>query len=743
MIFYDPNPVILNALGEAPNALGSLAFFDSGLNTLKAIYSDSTLSVPLPNPLTLGADGRITAGNGAWYGVGSYRIRCYNANGAELWMRDGVESFTASHSGSDDTVETMEDLRALAPNSYALVSVIGYWSAGDGGGGLWRWQAGSVDADDGGSVVQPDAGGAGRWKRLIGAEVQAAWWGAIPGIANAETYLGRARDYCISYGKTLILGAGQLTIGGDIDLSGAYSLRVLQLASFASVAAQNVTLGADVIDIQTKSTIAGANITLTVAATIGCRPEWWGITGAVGEVYLWQEFSAGRSDGNTILSGNYEIDDGLLTTLGFIHFETGAKLTIGAPVSITGISYETPGDWLIYIKSGLDVLITNQNEWEAWVFFGITSIVDTVSYERVVKNLTNSGTKYATLVWNTLSEYEIKNTPAWYVFVTNKIEAGTNLKSGGVYSIGNIVAGNYQIFSMPCVGPFVSQPAPLEWWGAVSGDSSIDNGSALSAAAYFAPSIDGIGTAQAYLATGFGGYYIDSSVLPQRLSASGLCLRNNSTGFVGITTDAVWSLDKCAIIGLIGPQTLLTVANSIEFSNCFLQGSFDAFIAAKITLNANNIDAEIILKSVGSPSSVSVSSNRMKSLMVDGSLARITGMVCNNIIDGISGVDSDWKLSVLYGDNMSIIGNCGNGSNNMLFVDFCSGCTISNNTFKDLRIGDADEDNTNCCIIGNVSTSASAVNVMGGTNCTVIGNTNLFGAGSYYFTPATNVAYNV
>lgn len=62
----------------------------------------------------------------------------------------------------------MDDVAALraqptaATNTFASVGTLAGGFFGD-----FYWQAGSVDADDGVSVIAPDDGGAGRWKRLI------------------------------------------------------------------------------------------------------------------------------------------------------------------------------------------------------------------------------------------------------------------------------------------------------------------------------------------------------------------------------------------------------------------------------------------------------------------------------------------------------------------------------------------------------------------------------------------------
>lgn len=70
------------------------------------------------------------------------------------------------------TFETVADmkaydplLRALMPTD-ALVRVGGYYAAGDGGGGTFRWADASVATPNNGTIIAPDAG-TGRWLRVV------------------------------------------------------------------------------------------------------------------------------------------------------------------------------------------------------------------------------------------------------------------------------------------------------------------------------------------------------------------------------------------------------------------------------------------------------------------------------------------------------------------------------------------------------------------------------------------------
>ena len=77
-------------------------------------------------------------------------------------------------------VDTIAALKALTV-TYNSVLVLGYYAAGDGGGGTFRWNSADATADNTGTVIIPNsAPGVGRWNRvidqLLGYNVK--WFGA-------------------------------------------------------------------------------------------------------------------------------------------------------------------------------------------------------------------------------------------------------------------------------------------------------------------------------------------------------------------------------------------------------------------------------------------------------------------------------------------------------------------------------------------------------------------------------------
>lgn len=65
-------------------------------------------------------------------------------------------------------VDTVATLKAMpAPVGSPTYVVRGFASAGDGGGGVYWWNSGDTSADNGGTVIQLDAGGVGRFVKLF------------------------------------------------------------------------------------------------------------------------------------------------------------------------------------------------------------------------------------------------------------------------------------------------------------------------------------------------------------------------------------------------------------------------------------------------------------------------------------------------------------------------------------------------------------------------------------------------
>lgn len=111
---------------------------------------------------------------------------------------------------SNNQLGTAADLRSAPIDSNTAVT-LGVLVAGDGGGGLWRWDAASVLADNLGTVLLPTGHvGAGRWLRVYSGAVNVCWFGAS---SNSSALINTtAIQYSIDNFDTIYIPTGNYSI---------------------------------------------------------------------------------------------------------------------------------------------------------------------------------------------------------------------------------------------------------------------------------------------------------------------------------------------------------------------------------------------------------------------------------------------------------------------------------------------------------------------------------------------------
>lgn len=195
-----------------PLAGAKLYAYKVGTDTPKDLYTDYLASTTTAWPLVFDSDGRAEV----YLGTGLYKMVLTDADDVTIWTVDGVGS-SGSGGGSMGVVNTVigatDSLEALDPGAATFISVMGYRTIGDEGGGTFYWDD-AITNDDAGVYVKPASLAVtdpGRWVRLMneGQPVNVRWYGAYgTGVMIDTPFFVKAITYAAANKKSLYLPKG-------------------------------------------------------------------------------------------------------------------------------------------------------------------------------------------------------------------------------------------------------------------------------------------------------------------------------------------------------------------------------------------------------------------------------------------------------------------------------------------------------------------------------------------------------
>lgn len=276
-----PYPVwqITDAIGGAlPGAL--LYIYKANTDTLTTTYTDASMETEAANPIVADADGRLSV----WLdpALGSVKMILTDGvglpdissgrTGSEIWSRDYI-SPTGSGGGVQYLVDSIADLKALSePSGDALAQVLGYYEAGDGGGGVFYFDQDSSEANDDGIVIQPTVSTSGRWiRRLDDSEINVRFFGAKGnGTTNDTPYFAAADTYCQTGDATLLADAGTYLLSSDPSL-----VTKIKLLPNAILKPANDGYDFNVIICDNTQHFT-TDVVVNLQAGIIAKPQWWG-----------------------------------------------------------------------------------------------------------------------------------------------------------------------------------------------------------------------------------------------------------------------------------------------------------------------------------------------------------------------------------------------------------------------------------------------------------------------------------
>ena len=122
----------------------------------------------------------------------------------------------------ETTLTAISNLQAETVNFEGkAVNVLGYYAKGDGGGGLFYWDAASTEADNGGTIIQATAITTGRWKRVFSGAVNVKWFGA-KGNAGLSGYAPYSTSDEVFIQKAIDFIATSNPNGGEVYIPSGY-----------------------------------------------------------------------------------------------------------------------------------------------------------------------------------------------------------------------------------------------------------------------------------------------------------------------------------------------------------------------------------------------------------------------------------------------------------------------------------------------------------------------------------------
>src|ERR1700676_4229777 len=92
----------------------------------------------------------------------------------------GARGLQGPISGNLASASSVTALRSVVADSSGNAYLLGYYTANDGGGGLFVWNSASTAIDDGGTIIQPtyvSGSNPGRWLRVYDGALNALWFG--------------------------------------------------------------------------------------------------------------------------------------------------------------------------------------------------------------------------------------------------------------------------------------------------------------------------------------------------------------------------------------------------------------------------------------------------------------------------------------------------------------------------------------------------------------------------------------
>jgi hypothetical protein len=159
-------------------SLGSLTVVVSSTGLNATTWQDSAMTITNTSPIALSSSGKAKV----FLSAGTYNITLKDINGVVMWTLNDYVPI------SYQMIGTIAALRLTPYAGQQIVSVTGYYTAVDNiGVREYFWDALSVEADNGGTIIQVTGVVTGRWKMKVSGFINIDWFGAKGDAVTDDT----------------------------------------------------------------------------------------------------------------------------------------------------------------------------------------------------------------------------------------------------------------------------------------------------------------------------------------------------------------------------------------------------------------------------------------------------------------------------------------------------------------------------------------------------------------------------
>ncbi len=348
--------------------------------TIKMPVTDTTAVVDMALPsastraskfLAFDSLGKVTVSSGTTASTISAGLTSLLDTGGFYASSDVENAFAeiASLQRSFGTVTLLKAATARFDGEVVYLTCYYTCTTPDGGGGSFRYDAASTASDNGGTILDPDSSGAGRWERIYSGALNIRWFGAKGDNATDDTAKIQATITAAGTYGSVFAPCGNYIVASTIAITVPISLSG---AGFCSqfIVSDAMSVSADVFTV-TPTSVTGAyylfrDFAVTPRSIVGGRHAFYlDSTNKAIKDSLFSNLHLYELNGSAIVAVGTGVGEGSIVATTIENSTLGGGIeiaTCGDAVRITGNHiYGTPEALDVSFQAGASTMVFGKN----------------------------------------------------------------------------------------------------------------------------------------------------------------------------------------------------------------------------------------------------------------------------------------------------------------------------------------------------------------------------------------------